>query len=208
MYVFQRAFCRKFLLHSCVTETFVVIIVIFLLKFQTSVTLCSGELWSNLIVRPAHSADLRSRLRHVSSAPSVACSTGCFRVPALSEKTLSPLPNAICHLRVKEHMQLSYCGLKREKFRCWWQNKECSCSYFNGYVGEKAFKVYSEYASLSTQSLSFLGMHFPFLLCSLGFITNHQLFITRGKFCFVIRLLLDCQLLKQSHGRLEEHFLS
>ena len=29
------------------------------------------------MVRPAHSADLRSRLRHVSSAPSVAYSMGC-----------------------------------------------------------------------------------------------------------------------------------
>ena len=42
---------------------------IFFLKFQTPVTLCSGELWSILVVRLAHSADLRSRLRHVSSAP-------------------------------------------------------------------------------------------------------------------------------------------
>ena len=32
------------------------------------------------MVRLAHSADLRSRLRHVSSAPSVAYSTGCSRV--------------------------------------------------------------------------------------------------------------------------------
>ena len=40
----------------------------FLLKFQTPVTLCGGELWSILVVRLAHSADLRSRLRHVSSA--------------------------------------------------------------------------------------------------------------------------------------------
>ena len=31
-------------------------------------------------MRLAHSADLRSRLRHVSSAPSVAYSTGCSRV--------------------------------------------------------------------------------------------------------------------------------
>ena len=52
----------------------------FLLKFQTAVTLCSDELWSILVVRLAHSADLRSRLRHVSSAPSVAYSTGCSRV--------------------------------------------------------------------------------------------------------------------------------
>ena len=52
----------------------------FLTRVQTPVTLCSGEWWSILVVRLAHSADLRSRLRHVSSAPSVACSTGCFRV--------------------------------------------------------------------------------------------------------------------------------
>ena len=41
----------------------------FLTQFQTPVTLCSGELWSILVVRPAHSAraDLRSRLCHVSS---------------------------------------------------------------------------------------------------------------------------------------------
>ena len=39
-------------------------------QVQTPVTLFSGELWSILVVRLAHSADLRSRLRHVSSAPS------------------------------------------------------------------------------------------------------------------------------------------
>ena len=48
----------------------------FCTQVQTPVTLCSGELWSILVVRLAHSADLRSRLRHVSSAPSVAYSTG------------------------------------------------------------------------------------------------------------------------------------
>ena len=32
----------------------------FLFKFQTPVTLCSGELWSILVVRLAHSVDLRS----------------------------------------------------------------------------------------------------------------------------------------------------
>ena len=48
----------------------------FFTQVQTPVTLCSGELWSILVVRLAHSADLRSRLRHVSSAPSVAYSTG------------------------------------------------------------------------------------------------------------------------------------
>ena len=39
----------------------------FVTQVQTPVTLCSGELWSVLVVRLAHSADLRSRLRHVSS---------------------------------------------------------------------------------------------------------------------------------------------
>ena len=43
----------------------------FLTQVQTPVTLCSGEWWSILVVRLAHSADLRSQLRHVSSAPSV-----------------------------------------------------------------------------------------------------------------------------------------
>ena len=42
----------------------------FFTQVQTPVTLCSGELWSILVVRLAHSADLRSQLRHVSSAPS------------------------------------------------------------------------------------------------------------------------------------------
>ena len=51
---------------------------LFLLKFQTPVTLCSGEWWSILVVKLAHSADLRSRLRRVSGAP--ANSTGCSRV--------------------------------------------------------------------------------------------------------------------------------
>ena len=52
----------------------------FFTQVQTPVTLCSGELRSVLVVRLAHSADLRSRLRHVYSAPSVAYSTGCSRV--------------------------------------------------------------------------------------------------------------------------------
>ena len=52
----------------------------FFTQVQTPVTLCSGELSSILVVRLAHSADLRSRLRHVSCAPSVAYSTGCSRV--------------------------------------------------------------------------------------------------------------------------------
>ena len=70
------------------------VVFFFFTQVQTPVTVCSGELWSILVVRLAHSADLRSRLRHVSgapsvtarvfrgevSAPSVANHTGCFRV--------------------------------------------------------------------------------------------------------------------------------
>ena len=52
----------------------------FLLRFQTPVTLCSDDLWTILVVRLAHSADLRSRLRRVFDAPCVAYSTGCSRV--------------------------------------------------------------------------------------------------------------------------------
>ena len=58
-------------------DSFQIFFYFFFTQVQTPVTLCSGELWSILVVRPAHSADLRSRLRHVSSAPSVAYSTGC-----------------------------------------------------------------------------------------------------------------------------------
>ena len=39
-------------------------------QVQTPVTLFSGELWSILVVRLTHPTDLRSRLRHVCSAPS------------------------------------------------------------------------------------------------------------------------------------------
>ena len=47
----------------------------------SAVTLCGGELWIILLVRLAHSADLRSRLRLVSSAPSVAwCYEKCLPV--------------------------------------------------------------------------------------------------------------------------------
>ena len=52
----------------------------FFTQVQTPVTLCCGELWSILVVRLAHSADLRYRLRHVPSAPSIAYSTGCSPV--------------------------------------------------------------------------------------------------------------------------------
>ena len=51
------------------------------ISFHSSSRLQSHcELWSILVVRLAHSADLRSRLRKASSAPSVAYSTGCSRV--------------------------------------------------------------------------------------------------------------------------------
>ena len=46
----------------------------------TPVTLCSGEWWSVLVVRLTHSADPRSRLCHVSCAPSAAYSTRFSRV--------------------------------------------------------------------------------------------------------------------------------
>ena len=49
-------------------------------QVQAPVTLFSGDLWSILVVGLAHSAELRSRLRHVSSAPSVACNMGCSLV--------------------------------------------------------------------------------------------------------------------------------
>ena len=49
---------------------FFYLFIYFFTQVQTPVTLCSGELWSILVVRLAHSADLRSRLRQVSSAPS------------------------------------------------------------------------------------------------------------------------------------------
>ena len=52
----------------------------FFTQVQNPVTLCSGELWSIPVVRLAHSADLRSRLRHVSSEPSFAHGTGCSRL--------------------------------------------------------------------------------------------------------------------------------
>ena len=55
----------------------------FFTQVQTPATLFSGEvceLWSIVVVRLAHSADLRSRLHDVSSAPSVAYRTGCSRV--------------------------------------------------------------------------------------------------------------------------------
>ena len=54
--------------------------IFFLLKFQNPVKLSIGELWGILVLRLAHCANLRSRLRHVSSAPSVAYSTGCSQV--------------------------------------------------------------------------------------------------------------------------------
>ena len=76
-------------------------------QVQTPVTLCSGELWSILVVRLTHSADLRSRLRHVSSAPSVAYSTGCSHVvthpgtnPARRCLTSMIWREPVCHPRL------------------------------------------------------------------------------------------------------------
>ena len=64
-------------------------------------------LWSILVVRLAHSADLRSRLRHVSGAPSVAYSTGCSRVvthpgtnPARRCLTSVIWREPVCHRRL------------------------------------------------------------------------------------------------------------
>ena len=63
---------------------------IFLHKFQTPVTLCRGELWSILVVRLAHSADLRSRLRHVSCAHTHFSVTNWLKLsPFLSSSSLS-----------------------------------------------------------------------------------------------------------------------
>ena len=78
----------------------------FFLKFQTPVTPCSGELWSILVLRQEHSADLRSRLRHVSSAPT---ETDFETTPAVnvSEGLSQPTRRAICYGRVCTVLQLS-----------------------------------------------------------------------------------------------------
>ena len=55
----------------------------FFTQVQTPVTLCSGEWWSILVVRPAHSLDMRSRLRHVSSAPSIVLLPTARGVPGM-----------------------------------------------------------------------------------------------------------------------------
>ena len=57
----------------------------FLLKFQSPVTLCSGELWSILVVRLAHSANLRSQLRVLVKLRGELCATGLGS--CLSEKS-------------------------------------------------------------------------------------------------------------------------
>ena len=93
----------------CVHAIFFYFLFYFILftQVQTPVTLCSGELWTILVVRLAHSADLKSRLRHVSSAPSVAYSTGCSRVvthpgtnPARRCLTSVIWREPVCHRRL------------------------------------------------------------------------------------------------------------
>ena len=78
-------------------------------QVETPVTLFSGYLWSILVVRLAHSADLRSRLCHVhvSSTPSVVYSTGCSRLvthpgtnPARRCLTSVIWREPICHRRL------------------------------------------------------------------------------------------------------------
>ena len=47
-------------------------------------------------MRPAHSADLRSRLRHVSSAQTVAYSTGCSRVVTRTSESFKKKKKSQC----------------------------------------------------------------------------------------------------------------
>ena len=68
---------------------------IFITQVQTPVTLCSGELWSILVVRLAHSADLRSRLRHVSSAPCVIRTCFLF-IDGIVPKTQCVYMSCVC----------------------------------------------------------------------------------------------------------------
>ena len=64
----------------------------FFTQVQTPITLCSGELWSVLVVRLAHSADLRSRLRHVLVHQALPTARG---VPGWSSiQVLTPLDGA------------------------------------------------------------------------------------------------------------------
>ena len=99
----------------------------FFTKFQTPVTLSISESWSILVVRPAHSADLRSRLRHVSSAPSVAYSTGCSRV--VTHPGTNPARQCFCtseaHLLVKKSINTTVMRVQRkirlEIFHCFGQ---------------------------------------------------------------------------------------
>ena len=71
---------------------------------QTPVTLCSGELWSILVVRLVHSADLRSQLRHLSSAPSVACRSWVVTHPGTNPAqwclTSVICQEPVCHRRL------------------------------------------------------------------------------------------------------------
>ena len=76
----EQCYGTVFCLNTAAAGVFFIFFYFFFTQVQTPVTLCSGELWSILVVRLAHSGDLRSRLRHVSSAPSVAYSAACSRV--------------------------------------------------------------------------------------------------------------------------------
>ena len=120
----------------------------FFTQVQTPVTLCSGELWSILVVRLAHSSDLRSRLRHVSNAPSVAYSTGCSRVvthpgtnPARRCLTSVIWREPVCHRRLAVDMgllPLAECHAFLSKglsvgnswnTTCSWDLNQASCSW-------------------------------------------------------------------------------
>ena len=99
------------------------------ISFQSSSRLQSHcELWSILVVRLAHSADLRSRLRKASSAPSVAYSTGCSRVvthhgtnSAQWCLTLVIWREQVCHCRLAvDFYRLLHNA--HAAFYAWWAN--------------------------------------------------------------------------------------
>ena len=72
-------------------------------------SLCSGELWSILVVRPVHSADVRSQLCHVFDAPYVAYSTGCSRVVTDPATLRQSIPRSLntCSKNVDDSANLS-----------------------------------------------------------------------------------------------------